>query len=197
MSVVSCSSEQEHILAIDEKMRIIQTEIPDVVVLEPRIFSDSRGFFLETYNERGFAAMGIAERFVQDNQSYSKQGVLRGLHFQVEQAQGKLVRVVAGEVFDVAVDLRRGSATFGKWTGAQLSSTNHQMIWIPKGFAHGFYTLSETAEVAYKVTDFYAPQHERTLLWNDPDVSIQWPFKGEPILSGKDSEGMRLKDLAQ
>jgi dTDP-4-dehydrorhamnose 3,5-epimerase len=178
-------------------MKIIQTEIPDVVVLEPRIFSDSRGFFLETYNERSFAAMGIAERFVQDNQSYSKQGVLRGLHFQVEQAQGKLVRVVAGEVFDVAVDLRRGSTTFGKWTGAQLSSTNHQMIWIPKGFAHGFYTLSETAEVAYKVTDFYAPQHERTLLWNDPDVSIQWPFKGEPILSGKDSAGMRLKDLAQ
>ena len=178
-------------------MKIIQTEIPDVVVLEPRIFSDSRGFFVETYNERSFAAMGIAERFVQDNQSYSKQGVLRGLHFQVEQAQGKLVRVVAGEVFDVAVDLRRGSTTFGKWTGAQLSSTNHQMIWIPKGFAHGFYTLSETAEVAYKVTDFYAPQHERTLLWNDPDVSIQWPFKGEPILSGKDSAGMRLKDLAQ
>jgi dTDP-4-dehydrorhamnose 3,5-epimerase len=141
--------------------------------------------------------MGIAERFVQDNQSYSKQGVLRGLHFQVEQAQGKLVRVVAGEVFDVAVDLRRGSATFGKWTGAQLSSTNHHMIWIPKGFAHGFYTLSEAAEVAYKVTDFYAPQHERTLLWNDPDVSIQWPFKGQPILSGKDSAGMRLKDLAQ
>ena len=178
-------------------MKIIQTEIPDVVGLEPRIFSDSRGFFVETYNERSFAAMGIAERFVQDNQSYSKQGVLRGLHFQVEQAQGKLVRVVAGEVFDVAVDLRRGSTTFGKWTGAQLSSTNHQMIWIPKGFAHGFYTLSETAEVAYKVTDFYAPQHERTLLWNDPDVSIQWPFKGEPILSGKDSAGMRLKDLAQ
>jgi dTDP-4-dehydrorhamnose 3,5-epimerase len=177
-------------------MKIIQTEIPDVVVLEPRIFSDSRGFFLEIYNERSFAAMGIAERFVQDNQSLSKQSVLRGLHFQVEQAQGKLVRVVAGEVFDVAVDLRRGSATFGKWTGAQLSSTNRHTIWIPKGFAHGFYTLSETAEVAYKVTDFYAPQHERTLLWNDPDVAIQWPFKGEPILSGKDSAGMTLKDLA-
>lgn len=178
-------------------MKIIQTEIPGVVLLEPRIFSDSRGFFLETYNERSFAAMGIAERFVQDNQSYSKQGVLRGLHVQVEQAQGKLVRVVAGEVFDVAVDLRRGSETFGKWTGAQLSSTNHYMIWIPKGFAHGFYTLSETAEVAYKVTEFYAPQHERTLLWNDPEVAIQWPLKGEPILSDKDSAGMRLKDLAQ
>jgi dTDP-4-dehydrorhamnose 3,5-epimerase len=176
-------------------MKIIQTEIPDVVVLEPRIFTDSRGFFLEIYNERSFAALGIAERFVQDNQSYSKQGVLRGLHFQVQQAQGKLVRVVAGEVFDVAVDLRRRSATFGKWTGAQLSSTNHHMIWIPKGFAHGFYALSETAEVAYKVTDFYAPQHERTLLWNDPDVAIQWPLKGEPILSDKDRAGMRLKDL--
>lgn len=178
-------------------MKIIQTEIPDVVVLEPRIFTDSRGFFLETYNERSFAALGIAERFVQDNQSYSKQGVLRGLHFQVEQAQGKLVRVVAGEVFDVAVDLRRASATFGKWTGAQLSSTNRHMIWIPKGFAHGFYTLSDTAEVAYKVTDFYAPQHERTLLWNDPYVAIQWPLEGEPILSHKDRAGMRLKDLAQ
>lgn len=178
-------------------MKIIQTEIPDVVVLEPGIFTDSRGFFLETYNERSFAALGITERFVQDNQSNSKQGVLRGLHFQVEQAQGKLVRVVAGEVFDVAVDLRRGSATFGKWTGAQLSSANHHMIWIPKGFAHGFYALSETAEVAYKVTDFYAPQHERTLLWNDPDVAIQWPLKGEPILSDKDRVGMRLKDLVQ
>lgn len=141
--------------------------------------------------------MGTAERFVQDNQPYSKQGVLRGLHFLMEQAQGKLVRVVAGEVFDVAVDLRRGSVTFGQWTGARLSSTNHHMIWIPKVFAHRFYTLSETAEVAYKVTDFYSPQHERTLLWNDADVAIQWPSKGESILSDKDSAGMRLKDLAR
>ena len=177
-------------------MKIIQTEIPEVVVLEPRIFTDARGFFLETYNERTFAELGIGERFVQDNQSYSKCGVLRGLHFQVEQVQGKLVRAVAGEVFDVAVDLRKGSATFGKWAGTRLSSMNHHMIWIPEGLAHGFYTLSETAEVAYKVTDFYAPQHERTLLWNDPDIGIEWPLRGEPILSDKDRAGLRLKDIA-
>lgn len=177
-------------------MKIIPTAIPDVVVLEPRIFTDSRGFFLETYNEATFEALGIGERFVQDNQSRSTHGVLRGLHFQIEQAQGKLVRAVAGEVFDVAVDLRRGSATFGKWAGVRLSSTNHHMIWIPKGFAHGFYALSENAEIIYKVTDFYAPQHERTLLWNDPDVAIEWPLKGEPILSDKDRVGMRLKEIA-
>jgi len=176
-------------------MKVIPTEIPDVVVLEPIIYADSRGHFLETYNEQSFEALGIAERFVQDNQSYSRRGVLRGLHFQVERAQGKLVRAVAGEVFDVAVDLRKESATFGKWAGTRLSSMNHQMIWIPKGFAHGFYTLSESAEVAYKVTDFYAPQHERTLLWNDPDVAIQWPLKGEPILSDKDRAGIRLKEI--
>ena len=176
-------------------MKVIPTEIPDVVVLEPIIYADSRGYFLETYNEQSFEALGIAERFVQDNQSYSRRGVLRGLHFQVERAQGKLVRAVAGEVFDVAVDLRKESATFGKWAGTRLSSMNHQMIWIPKGFAHGFYTLSESAEVAYKVTDFYAPQHERTLLWNDPDVAIQWPLKGEPILSDKDRAGIRLKEI--
>ena len=130
-------------------MKVIPTEIPDVVVLEPIIYADSRGHFLETYNEQSFEALGIAERFVQDNQSYSRRGVLRGLHFQVERAQGKLVRTVAGEIFDVAVDLRKESATFGKWAGTRLSSMNHQMIWIPKGFAHGFYTLSESAEVAY------------------------------------------------
>ena len=176
-------------------MKVIPTEIPDVVVLEPILYADSRGYFLETYNEQSFEALGIAERFVQDNQSYSRRGVLRGLHFQVERAQGKLVRAVAGEVFDVAVDLRKESATFGKWAGTRLSSMNHQMIWIPKGFAHGFYTLSESAEVAYKVTDFYAPQHERTLLWNDPDVAIQWPLKGEPILSDRDRAGIRLKEI--
>lgn len=176
-------------------MKIIPTEIPDVVVLEPVIHADSRGYFLETYNEQSFEAMGIAERFVQDNQSYSRYGVLRGLHFQLERPQGKLVRAVTGEIFDVAVDLRKESATFGKWAGTRLSSTNHQMIWIPKGFAHGFYTLSESAEVEYKVTDFYAPQHERTLLWNDPDVAIQWPLKGGPILSNKDRAGIRLKEI--
>jgi dTDP-4-dehydrorhamnose 3,5-epimerase len=179
-----------------DAMKIIPTEIPDVVVLEPPIFADFRSFFLETYNERSSEALGIAERFVQDNESYSKRGVLRGLHFQMEQAQGKLVRAVAGEVFDVAVDLRTGSATFGKWACARLSAINHHMIWIPKGFAHGFYTLSESAVVTYKVTDYYAPQHERTLLWNDPDVGIDWPLRGEPILSDKDRAGVRLKEIA-
>ncbi len=176
-------------------MKIIRTEIPEVIILEPPVFADARGFFLETYNERRFATLGISELFVQDNQSYSKRGVLRGLHFQVEQAQGKLVRVITGEVFDAAVDLRKESATFGKWVGVRLSSASPQMIWIPKGFAHGFYTLSESAEVLYKVTDFYAPQHERTLLWNDSDVAIEWPLQGDPILSDKDRRGMRLREL--
>ena len=174
-------------------MQIIRTNIPDVLLLEPQVFSDARGYFLETYNERSFTQFGIAERFVQDNQSRSVKGVLRGLHYQLEHAQGKLVRVLSGEIFDVAVDLRPGSATYGKWTGERLSSTNNRMIWIPRGFAHGFYTLSETADVAYKVTDFWAPQHERTLLWNDPDVGIVWPFDGEPILSEKDRAGHTLK----
>ena len=171
-------------------MKVIPTEIPDVVVLEPIIYADSRGYFLETYNEQSFEALGIAERFVQDNQSYSRRGVLRGLHFQVERAQGKLVRAVAGEVFDVAVDLRKESATFGKWAGTRLSSMNHQMIWIPKGFAHGFYTLSESAEVAYKVTDFYNPTGERTIVWNDPELDIAWPIEAEKVIvSEKDAKG--------
>ena len=178
-------------------MQIIQTKIPEVIVLEPRVFPDSRGFFLETYNERGFQELGITERFVQDNQSHSKKGILRGLHFQIENAQGKLVRVVQGEIFDVAVDLRPDSATYGKWTAARLTSINHHMIWIPKGFAHGFYTLSHTADVAYKVTDFYSPQYERTLLWNDPDLAIDWPLEGEPILSDKDRAGVSLRALRQ
>ena len=178
-------------------MQIIQTKIPEVIVLEPRVFSDSRGFFLETYNERGFQELGITERFVQDNQSHSKKGILRGLHFQIENAQGKLVRVVQGEIFDVAVDLRPDSATYGKWAAARLTSINHHMIWIPKGFAHGFYTLSHTADVAYKVTDFYSPQYERTLLWNDPDLAIDWPLEGEPILSDKDRAGVSLRALRQ
>jgi dTDP-4-dehydrorhamnose 3,5-epimerase len=175
-------------------MKIIQTEIPEVVVFEPRTFADARGYFFEAYNERTFATVGIADRFVQDNQSNSKKGVLRGLHFQVEQAQGKLVRVINGEIFDVAVDLRTGSATLGKWVGVWLSAMSHQMIWIPKGFAHGFYTLSENADVHYKVTDFYAPQQERTLLWNDPDIAISWPLDGEPILSDKDRAGMVFRE---
>jgi dTDP-4-dehydrorhamnose 3,5-epimerase len=178
-------------------MRTIPTAIPDITILEPRVFPDSRGFFFEAYNERTLASFGIHERFVQDNQSHSKRGVLRGLHFQVGQAQGKLVRVLAGEIFDVAVDLRKASATFGKWVGVRLSAATHQMIWIPKEFAHGFYTLSEHADVLYKVTDFYAPQCERTLLWDDPDLAIKWPLDGEPILSEKDRVGISFKEATQ
>jgi dTDP-4-dehydrorhamnose 3,5-epimerase len=176
-------------------MQIHSTELEGVVVIEPRVFSDDRGFFLEIYNEKSFVAAGITDRFVQDNQSHSKRGVLRGLHYQAENAQGKLVRVLNGEIFDVAVDLRPGSKTFGKWTGLVLSAAEHKSIWIPKGFAHGFYTLSEAADVAYKVSDFYAPKHERTLVWNDPDVGIRWPLRGEPILSDKDRAGHGLKEI--
>jgi dTDP-4-dehydrorhamnose 3,5-epimerase len=176
-------------------MQTIRTELNDVFLLEPRVFSDSRGFFLETYNERTFLELGLAVHFVQDNQSHSEKGVLRGLHYQSEQAQGKLVRVLQGEIFDVAVDLRPGSGTFGKWAGVRLSSSTHRMIWIPKGFAHGFYVCSETADVLYKVTDFYAPKHERTLVWNDPEVGIAWPLTGDPTLSDKDRAGHRLSDL--
>lgn len=177
-------------------MRIIDLAIPGVLVLEPKVFSDARGFFLETYNERVFSELGIGGRFVQDNQSHSKKGVLRGMHYQLQQAQGKLVRVLQGEIFDAVVDLRRQSPTFGKWVGERLSSKNQRMLWVPKGFAHGFYTLSESADVAYKVTDFYAPQLEATLLWNDPDVGIAWPLEGEPILSNKDRAGHRLAEYA-
>jgi len=175
-------------------MNIIQTEIPDVFILEPRAFTDDRGFFFEAYNQRSFGPIGIHERFVQDNQSHSKKGVLRGLHFQAAQPQGKLVRAVNGEIFDVAVDLRSGSPTLGKWVGVRLSAASRQMIWIPQGFAHGFYTLSESADVQYKVTDFYAPQHERTLLWNDPEIAVAWPLQGDPILSEKDRAGMSFQE---
>ena len=176
-------------------MQTIRTELNDVFLLEPSVFSDSRGFFLETYNERAFLDLGLNSHFVQDNQSHSTKGVLRGLHYQTEQAQGKLVRVLQGEIFDVAVDVRAGSPTFGKWVGVRLSSSSHRMIWIPKGFAHGFYVCSETADVLYKVTDFYSPKHERTLIWNDPEVGIQWPFAGEPTMSQKDRVGHPLRDL--
>lgn len=177
-------------------MNVVETAIPGVLILEPKLFSDARGFFCEIYNERNFAALNIPDRFVQDNQSHSKKGVLRGLHYQSEQAQGKLVSVLQGEIFDVAVDLRRDSPAFGKWVGERLSHSNKRMIWIPKGLAHGFLTLSETADVAYKVTDFWAPQFEKTLLWNDPDIAIAWPVDGEPILSDKDSAGHSFKELA-
>lgn len=174
-------------------MYIHSTDLEGVVIIEPKVFSDARGCFLEIYNEKSFAEAGITERFVQDNLSHSKRGVLRGLHYQLENAQGKLVRVVDGEIFDVAVDLRPGSKTFGKWTGTHLSAADRKAIWIPKGFAHGFYTLSETADVTYKVTDFYSPKHERALAWNDPDVAIRWPLRGEPILSEKDKAGHSLR----
>lgn len=178
-------------------MKVIETAIPGVLFLEPQVFSDARGFFLEIYNQRAFARLGLPKYFVQDNQSHSKKGVLRGLHYQSEQAQGKLVRVLQGEVFDVAVDLRRESPTFGQWVGERLSGLNQKMIWIPEGFAHGFLTLSETADVAYKVTDFWAPEYEKTLVWNDPDVAIAWPPLGpEPILSDKDRAGHTFKEFA-
>jgi dTDP-4-dehydrorhamnose 3,5-epimerase len=176
-------------------MKIHQTELKGVVVIEPEIFSDARGYFLETYNARDFTEAGIVEQFVQDNQSMSKRGVLRGLHYQRDKAQGKLIRVLAGEIFDVAVDLRPDSSTFGKWSGFNLSDREQKMVWIPKGFAHGFYTLSEAAEIAYKVTDFYAPQHDRVILWNDPDLAIHWPLNGEPILSEKDKKGHYFREF--
>lgn len=176
-------------------MHFIPTLIPDVIVIEPKVFADERGFFFESYQRQLFAEAGIAFDFVQDNHSKSQQGVLRGLHYQIRQAQGKLMRVVAGEIFDVAVDIRRNSPTFGKWVGDYLSSENKKMLWIPPGFAHGFYVTSPEAEVIYKATDYYAPQWERTVIWNDPSIAINWPLKGdEPILSSKDRAGKLLKE---
>jgi len=176
-------------------MKIQPTELQGVMVIEPEVLADARGYFLETYNAKDFAKAGISERFVQDNQSQSKRGVLRGLHYQVEQAQGKLIRVLLGEIFDVVVDLRPDSSSYGKWSGFSLSAREQKMIWIPKGFAHGFYTLSETADVAYKATEFYAPQHERVILWKDPDLAIRWPLQGGPILSDKDKAGHSFREF--
>ena len=173
-------------------MQVHDTNLADVKLLEPRVFADSRGFFLESYNQRTFAELGIHETFVQDNHSRSERGVLRGLHYQLVQPQGKLVRAVRGEIFDVAVDLRRSSSTFGQWTGHLLSEDNKQMLWIPAGFGHGFLVLSAIAEVVYKATDFYAPQGERSVLWNDPQIGIDWPDAGTPILSAKDAAGKPL-----
>jgi dTDP-4-dehydrorhamnose 3,5-epimerase len=172
-------------------MKATPTEIPDVIILEPHVFRDARGFFMETYHARRLAELGITAQFVQDNHSQSQRGTLRGLHYQIRQSQGKLVRVVFGEIFDVAVDMRRRSATFGQWTGAILSADNKRQLWIPPGFAHGFYTLSETADLIYKVTDYYAPEWERTLIWSDPQVNIAWPLiDGQPpVLSAKDTRG--------
>lgn len=170
-------------------MKILPTKLPGVLVLEPKVFGDSRGFFFESFNRRVFAeATGMELDFVQDNHSRSANGVLRGLHYQIKQPQGKLVRVVRGAVFDVAVDLRRSSLTFGQWAGAELSEDNQRQLWIPPGFAHGFVVLSESADFLYKTTDYYAPEHERCIVWNDPDIGIDWPLQ-EPLLSGKDRAG--------
>ena len=173
-------------------MKIIPTAIPDVVLLEPKVFGDERGFFFESWNKRTFADLGIAAEFVQDNHSKSQKNVLRGLHYQIEHAQGKLVRVAAGAVYDVAVDLRRSSPTFGQWVGFTLSAEDKRMAWIPPGFAHGFCVTSESAEFLYKTTDYYSPAHERTLLWNDPQLAIPWPLSGEPLLAAKDKSGLPL-----
>lgn len=171
-------------------MQIIDTAIPDVKIIEPKVFGDERGFFFESFNQRVLAGLGIAGEFVQDNHSRSQRNVLRGLHYQIQQAQDKLVRVVVGEVYDVAVDLRRNSPTFGNWVGMHLSAANKRMAWVPKGFAHGFLTLSDYAEFLYKTTDYYAPEHERSIIWNDADLAIDWPLTGEPVLAKKDAAGV-------
>ena len=175
-------------------MNILPTEIPDVLVFEPRVFEDDRGFFFESFNERVFTdKTGLTVQFVQDNHSRSCQNVLRGLHYQIQQPQGKLVRAIVGTILDVAVDIRRHSPTFGQWVSCQLSAENKRTLWVPAGFAHGFVVISEIAEVLYKATDYYAPQHERCLLWNDPDLAIEWPLVADPVLSPKDQAGKPLK----
>jgi dTDP-4-dehydrorhamnose 3,5-epimerase len=174
-------------------MNVAKTAIPEVLVLEPEIFGDERGFFYESYNSKEFAEKaGITDVFVQDNHSSSIRNVLRGLHYQIKQPQGKLVRVIAGEIFDVAVDIRKNSPTFGKWIGENLSAKNKKMFWIPKGFAHGFVVISDVAEVLYKTTDYWAPEHERSIAWNDPTLNITWPIEDEPKLSKKDQQGLPL-----
>lgn len=173
-------------------MRIISTSLPGVLLIEPKVFGDERGFFYESYNRKMFTELGIPDEFVQDNHSRSSRGVLRGLHYQIRQTQGKLVRVIAGSVYDVAVDLRRSSPSFGQWVGMELSADNQLMAWIPPGFAHGFVVTSDTAEFLYKTTDYWAPAHERCLLWNDPEMNIAWPLAGEPSLAAKDAAGLPL-----
>lgn len=177
-------------------MQITRLAIPDVVLIEPKVFGDARGFFFESFNQRAFnEATGTDHQFVQDNHSRSSRGVLRGLHYQIQQPQGKLVRVVQGAVFDVAVDIRKSSLTFGNWVGIELSEDNHKQLWVPPGFAHGFVVLSETAEFLYKTTDYYAPQYERCIAWNDPDLAIAWPVVGAPlVLSPKDAAGCALAE---
>ncbi|MEW6164431.1 MAG: dTDP-4-dehydrorhamnose 3,5-epimerase [Pseudomonadota bacterium] len=177
-------------------MKALATDVRDALILEPRVFGDARGFFLESWNRRTFADLGLDFDFVQDNHSRSARGVLRGLHYQLKQPQGKLVRVVAGAVFDVAVDLRRSSPTFGRWAGVVLSAENQRMFWVPPGFAHGFLVLSDSADFLYKATDYYAPEHERSILWNDPDLAIDWPLDGigAPTLAAKDAAGLVLRN---
>jgi dTDP-4-dehydrorhamnose 3,5-epimerase len=175
-------------------MKVTPTAIPDVLIIEPKVFADARGFFYESFNQKAFAdATGLNQNFVQDNHSRSGKGVLRGLHYQIQQPQGKLMRVVNGAVFDVAVDIRKDSSTFGKWVGVELTGENHRQLWVPAGFAHGFIVISDSVDFLYKTTDYYAPQHERCIAWNDPEIGIEWPDVGcQPILSGKDQNGMTL-----
>ncbi len=177
-----------------DSIKTIPTSLPEVFVLEPRVFGDERGFFFESYNQRSMSGVGIVDTFVQDNHSCSSRNVLRGLHYQVKRPQGKLVRVVEGEILDVAVDMRRSSATFGRWEAVRLSGENKRMLWIPSGFAHGFCVISEKAQVLYKATDFYSPENERTLAWNDPHLKINWELSGEPIVSAKDQRGVAFRD---
>ena len=175
-------------------MNVIQTNISDVLIVEPKVFADARGFFYESFNKKLMQAAGITEDFVQDNHSHSIKNVLRGLHYQIRQPQGKLIRATVGEIFDVAVDIRRRSPTFGKWVGFNLSEQNRRMAWIPPGFAHGFLVLSEYAEVLYKTTDYWAPQFERTIVWNDGSLGITWPIQGDPQLSAKDITGVTIDE---
>jgi dTDP-4-dehydrorhamnose 3,5-epimerase len=175
-------------------MKVVATPLPGVLVIEPKVFGDARGFFLESYNQRAMAEIGIHENFLQDNHSFSTRNVLRGLHYQVQKPQGKLVRVVEGEILDIAVDLRKSSATFGRWMSVRLSGENQFMLWIPVGFAHGFRVVSERTHVLYKATDFYAPELERTIAWNDSRLGINWELDGEPIISAKDRQGIPFQD---
>jgi dTDP-4-dehydrorhamnose 3,5-epimerase len=177
-----------------EALKKIPTSLPGVFILEPRVFGDERGFFFESYNQQNMSKVGIADTFVQDNHSSSSRNVLRGLHYQLEYPQGKLVRVVEGEILDVAVDMRKSSPNFGRWEAVRLSGENKRMLWIPVGFAHGFRVLSDRAHVLYKATDFYAPEHERTILWSDPDLKINWELDAEPIVSAKDQRGVAFRN---
>jgi dTDP-4-dehydrorhamnose 3,5-epimerase len=176
-------------------MKVVPTAMPEVLVLEPQVFGDDRGFFYESFNARRFEELtGVRAHFVQDNHSKSAKGVLRGLHYQISQPQGKLVRVTAGAIFDVVVDLRKASPFFGRWVGVELSAENRRQIWVPPGFAHGFVVTSDSAECQYKTTDYWAPEYERSILWNDPAIGVAWPLSGPPMLSGKDSQGKLLAD---